>query len=54
MDMNLPNERMPMQTHLHDSIKTFEFILHGELAADAVQSLEQAWTSHRQERRVPG
>ena len=32
-----------MQMYLNDSVKSFEFVLHGELTGDAVQSLEQAW-----------
>ena len=31
--------------YLNDSVKNFEFVLHGELTGDAVQSLEQAWTT---------
>jgi ABC-type transporter Mla MlaB component len=34
-----------MQMYLNDSVKSFEFVLHGELTGDAVQSLEQAWTT---------
>ena len=32
-----------MQMYLNDSVKTFEFVLQGELAGDAVRSLEHAW-----------
>ena len=32
-----------MQMYLNDSVKSFEFVLRGELTGDAVQSLEQAW-----------
>lgn len=32
-----------MQMYLNDSAKSFEFVLHGELTGDAVESLEQAW-----------
>jgi hypothetical protein len=32
-----------MQMYLNDSVKTFEFVLHGELTGDAVRSLECAW-----------
>ena len=31
--------------YLNDSVKSFEFVLQGELTGDAVQSLEQAWTT---------
>ena len=34
---------MLMKMYLNDSAKSFEFVLHGELMGDAVQSLEQAW-----------
>lgn len=43
MDTNVPNELTPMQMYLHDSFKTFEFVLQGELTGEAVRSLEQAW-----------
>jgi ABC-type transporter Mla MlaB component len=29
--------------YLNDSVKSFEFVLQGELTGDAVRSLEQAW-----------
>jgi len=32
-----------MQMYLHDSVKTFGFVLRGKLTGEAVQSLEQAW-----------
>ena len=32
-----------MQMYLNDSLKTFEFVLRGELSGDAVRSLEYAW-----------
>ncbi len=32
-----------MQMYLNDSVKTFEFVLRGELTGDAVRSLEYAW-----------
>ena len=32
-----------MQMYLNDSVKTFEFVLRGELTGDAVQSLKYAW-----------
>jgi len=32
-----------MQMYLNDSVKTFEFVLQGELTGDAVRSLEYAW-----------
>jgi ABC-type transporter Mla MlaB component len=32
-----------MQMYLHDSVKTFELVLQGELTGGSVQSLEQAW-----------
>ena len=32
-----------MQMYLHDNVKTFEFVLQGELTGNAVQSLEHAW-----------
>jgi hypothetical protein len=32
-----------MQMYLNDSVNAFEFVLRGELADDAVQSLEHAW-----------
>jgi len=32
-----------MQMYLNDSVKAFEFVLRGELAGEAVQSLEHAW-----------
>jgi len=32
-----------MQMCLNDSVKSFEFVLKGELTGDAVQSLEHAW-----------
>ena len=32
-----------MQMYLNDSVKTFEFVLQGELAGDAVPNLEHAW-----------
>jgi len=34
-----------MQIHLHDSAETFEFVLEGELAGDAVASLQHAWNT---------
>src|SRR5690242_3766588 len=34
-----------MRMYLNDSVKSFEFVLHGELTGDAVPSLEQAWTT---------
>ena len=34
-----------MQLYLHDSAKTFELVLQGELTGDAVQNLEHAWTT---------
>jgi hypothetical protein len=43
MDTNVPNKLTLMQMYLHDSVKTFEFVLQGELTDDAVQSLDQAW-----------
>ena len=39
----MPIKLPPMEMYLHDSTETFKFALHGELTADAVQSLEQAW-----------
>ena len=39
----MPIKLAPMEMYLHDSTETFKFALHGELTADAVQSLEQAW-----------
>ena len=32
-----------MKMYLNDSVQSFEFVLHGQLTGDAVQSLEQAW-----------
>ena len=32
-----------MQMYLNDSVKTFEFVLQGELTGNSVQSLEYAW-----------
>ena len=32
-----------MRMYLNDSVKTFEFVLQGELKGDAVRSLEYAW-----------
>ena len=32
-----------MEMYLNDSAKSFEFVLHGELTGNAVQSLKQAW-----------
>jgi ABC-type transporter Mla MlaB component len=43
LDTNVPIKLAPMEMYLHDSTETFKFALHGELTADAVQSLEQAW-----------
>ena len=36
-----------MQMYLNDSVKTFEFVLQGELTADTVPSLEHAWITAR-------
>ena len=32
-----------MDLYLNDSVKSFEFVLRGDLAAGSVRSLEQAW-----------
>src|ERR1035438_4324949 len=32
-----------MRMYLNDSVKTFEFVLQGELTGNSVQSLEYAW-----------
>ena len=32
-----------MDIYLNDSIKSFEFVLKGDLTAGSVQNLEQAW-----------
>src|SRR5271165_950740 len=32
-----------MQMYLNDRVKTFEFVVRGELTGDAVQSLKHAW-----------
>ena len=32
-----------MEMYLNDSVKSFEFVLHGELTGNAVRSLKQAW-----------
>jgi len=34
-----------MQMYLNDSVRTFEFVLQGELTRDAAQSLQHAWTT---------
>jgi len=36
-----------MDIYLNDSVKSFEFILKGDLAAASVRSLEQAWITAR-------
>ena len=35
----------PMEIYLNDSVKSFEFVLKGDLADGAVRSLEQAWVT---------
>ena len=41
--MTTANRVTGMQMYLNDSVKTFEFVLRGELKGDAVRSLEYAW-----------
>jgi hypothetical protein len=37
------SEIAAMEVYLNDSVESFEFVLQGELAGDAVRRLEQAW-----------
>jgi ABC-type transporter Mla MlaB component len=41
--MTTKNGVTRMEMYLNDSVKTFEFVLRGELKGDAVRSLEYAW-----------